>query len=95
MDVLAKFVPRQQQIAVCEAVLGVVVPYNVPHLLSGCDVIWYIDNQRACQLLVKGSSSHEDMSVVAALTHLMLALLGCRVYFEYIESEANPSDGLS
>ena len=95
VDVLAQLVPRQQQIAVCEAVLGVVVPYNVPHLLSGCDVIWYIDNQSACQLLVKGSSSHEDMSVVAALTHLMLARLGCRVYFEYIESEANPSDGLS
>ena len=95
VDLLAKFVPRQQQIYVCEDVLGVVVPYNVPHLHSGCDVNWYIDNQSACQLLVKGSSGHDDMSVIAALTHLMLARLRCRAYFEYIESEANPSDGLS
>ena len=29
------------------------------------------------------------------LTHLMLARLGGRVYFKYIESEANPSDGCS
>ena len=87
--------PREQQITPCEALLGVVVPHNVGHLLCQQDVIWYIDNQAACQLLMKGSSSHVDLCVIAPLTHLMLAQLGCRVYFEYIESEANPSDGLS
>ena len=92
---LQLLVRRQQQITPCEALLGVVVPHNVGHLLRNREVIWYIDNQAACQALVKGSSSHADLCSIATLTHLLLAKLGCRVYFEYIESEANIADGLS
>ena len=44
---------------------------------------------------MKGSSSQSDLCSIATLTHLILAKLGCRVYFEYVESEANIADGLS
>ena len=94
-DLLQLLVDREQQITPCEALLGVVVPYNVRDFLAQKDVIWYIDNQAACQALVKGSSSQSDLCSIATITHLVLAKLGCRVYFEYVESEANIADGLS
>ena len=94
-DVINCLVDRKQQITPCEALLSVIVPANVPHLLAGQDVVWYIDNQAACQALTKGSSSCGDVCAIATLAHLIFARLGCRVYFEYIESEANVSDGLS
>ena len=44
---------------------------------------------------MKASSSHDDMAAIATITHLLFASLGCRVYFEHVESGANVSDGLS
>ena len=67
-DILDRFQVRQTQINTCEALAGVVVPHNVPSLLQGQDVIWYIDNQSACQLLMKGASSVADLSILAAVT---------------------------
>ncbi|CAJ1440614.1 unnamed protein product [Effrenium voratum] len=94
-QVLQLFDERHQQITPCEALLSVIVPCNVPHLLVGRDLIWYIDNQAACQILTKGASSAGDLCFIASLAHLLYAKLSCRVYFEYIESNANPADGLS
>ena len=94
-DLLNLLVRRQQQIAPCEALLAVVVACNVSDMLHQKDVIWYIDSQAACQALVEGSSSYSDLCSIGTLRHLILAKLACRVYFEYIESEANVADGLS
>ena len=88
-DILDRFQVRQTQIDACEALAGVVVPHNVPSFLQGHDIIWYIDNQSACQLLVKGASSVADLSILAAVKQLMFPCLGCRLYFEYVESDAN------
>ena len=52
-------------------------------------------NQAACHLLTKGSSSQDDLCFIAFLVHLLFAKFRCRVYFEYVESAANPSDGFS
>jgi len=88
-------VPRSQQITPLEAILGCIAPLNLAQDLAGEDVIWFIDNQAACSCLVKGSSTHPDMAFISMCTHLMLSFLQCRVWFEYVESEANVSDGLS
>ena len=45
--------------------------------------------------LSKGCSSHTDICLIATSVHLMLADLHCRVFFEYVETDANVSDGLS
>ena len=94
-DVLHRFQVRKTQIVPCEALLGVVVPTNCASLLAGRDIVWYVDSQPACQLLMKGSSCIPDTCVIASLTQLLLARLSARVYWEWIESEANASDGLS
>ena len=49
--VLDLFNQRHQQITPCEAILSVIVPHNLPHVMAGRDVLWYIDNQDACELL--------------------------------------------
>ena len=52
--VLDLFNQRHQQITPCEAILSVIVPHNLPHVMAGRDVLWYIDNQAACEPLSKG-----------------------------------------
>ena len=37
----------------------------------------------------------EDIDAVAALTTVQAAKLGCSLWFEWIGSDSNPSDGLS
>ena len=93
--VLGRFQVRQTQINGCEALAGVIIPANAPDLLRGRDIVWFVDNQAACQILMKGSSSLPDIAVIAAVTQLLFTRLGCRVYFEYVPSDSNPSDGLS
>ena len=46
-----------------------------------------------CQ--VKGSSGHAMLDSGAATIHLLLAALETRTWFEYVESDANWSDGAS
>ena len=45
--------------------------------------------------LVKGASGHAMLDAGAATIHLLLASLGARALFEYIESDSNWSDGAS
>ena len=93
--VLGLFEQRHQQITPCEALLSVIVPHNLGSRMAGRDILWYIDNQAACQILTIGSSSQSDLCFISSLAHLLFARLNCRIFWEYIESDANPSDGLS
>jgi hypothetical protein len=86
---------RKQQITACEALLGVITPFNLKQQLLNQDCVWFMDNKAACSLLVKGNSSHSDLSAIACITHLLLTSRHCRCYFEWVESEANLADGLS
>ena len=94
-EVLQLFQQRHQQITPCEAILSVIVPHNLGPYMGGRDVVWYMDNQAACQILTVGSSSQSDLCFIASLAHLLFARLNCRIFWEYIASDANPSDGLS
>ena len=63
--------------------------------LRDCDVLWFTDNEAACASLVRGASRQVDVGAIAGLAHLLCAHLGCRVWFEWIDSESNPADALS
>ena len=62
---------------------------------KGRDVIWFIDNEAACSALIRGSSTSEDVQDITEAAALMSSLLGCRVWYEWIDSSSNVSDGLS
>jgi hypothetical protein len=63
--------------------------------IRGRDVIWYEDNSAALSSLIKGASGNSELDCGCAVAHLSMALLRARVWFEYIESQANWADGAS
>jgi hypothetical protein len=94
-EVMDEFIPRKTQITPCEAFCGVVVPFNHLELFRGRDVVWFIDNTAALSILIKCASSLHDLNSIATVMHLLMAKVGCRIWFEWIDSDSNPSDGLS
>jgi len=64
-------------------------------ILRGRSLLWFEDNSAVLSGLVKGSSGHPLLDAGAATIHLLLAALQARAWFEYVESDANWSDGSS
>ena len=93
--VLQAWLPRRQQIYPGEALCGLIVPWFHRALLSGCDLLWFCDNEAAASSLIRGSSSQDDVHQIAQFAQLLLCGLSCRTWFEWIDSKSNPSDGLS
>ena len=94
-DLIRSLLPRETQICACEALA---VPQGIlvqGHQWRGRDLIWFIDNEAACSSMVRGGSTADDVSEVAALAHLLLLVFEIQVWFEWIDSDSNPSDGLS
>ena len=65
------------------------------HALRGRSFLWFEDNSAVLSSLVKGSSGHPMLDAGTATIHLLLASLEARTWFEYVESDANWSDGAS
>ena len=57
--------------------------------------IWFIDNTAALMSLIRGRSDSPDLDRLAELIHATLFALQCWIYFEWVESESNWSDGIS
>ena len=94
-DVIKSFLPRKQQIGQLEALVPYVAMCNHPEMLRGVDAMWGIDNTSAEASLIRGYSSKGDTANLVAATHLVMADLDMRTYWFHVDSESNPSDGLS
>ena len=55
----------------------------------------FVDNVGVLALLTKGAAAPDDLSHVVGLCHLLLARHRIRVWWEYVDSDSNPTDGLS
>ena len=73
-------------------ILGII---RFQHILRGRSLLWFEDNSAVLSGLFKGSSGHPMLDAGAAAIHLLLAALGARAWFEYVESDSNWSDGAS
>lgn len=93
--VLDSWVPRNQQIFPGESLCGLLVPWIHHAVLSARDVLWFVDNEAAVASLIRGSSQQPDVHTICQFSQVMLHTLGTRVWWEWINSESNPSDGLS
>ena len=87
--------PRTQQIYPGETLCGLLVPWFHGAPLAGYDVLWFVDNEAAVASLIKGGSSQADVHTLVQLAHYLLQTFRIRVWFEWIDSHSNPSDGLS
>ena len=62
-----------------------------PHW-HGRDVVWYEDNSVVLAALIKGSSGNAQLDAAVMIVHTAISCLGCRIWFEYSESESNWAD---
>ncbi len=92
---IASWKPRHQQIYPGEALCALVIPVLHPQLLRDQDLLWFIDNEAAAASIIRASSGEEDVHLLAQASQVRLALLGARLWVEWIDSESNPADGLS
>ena len=86
---------RVQQIFPGESLCGIAVPSSCWELLTGRDVLWFVDNESACSALIRGHSSQGDVHVIAQTASLLMCRNSCRTWYEWIDSASNVSDGLS
>jgi hypothetical protein len=88
----------EQPIALVELaaiVLGVYQVLAVRPQWHGRDVVWFEDNAVVLSAMVRGNSKSASIDVATMGLHIALAMLGCRSWCEYIESEANWMDEAS
>ena len=90
-----RWVERATDIFPAEACCGVLVPHNLPQAFLGRDVTCFVDNEAAAAALIRGGFGAEDVDLLSQLAHLAFMPLQARVWFEWVDSEANPADGLS
>lgn len=94
-NVMESFPPRINQIYCCEGYAMPLVAWNEAHAWQSVGVIWFVDNADTATAMFKGTSSSGDVSAVCAITHLLLAYHNVRIWWEWVDSDSNISDGLS
>ena len=90
-----QFRQRETQIFIGELIGALSALHSVREALFGHRVIHFVDNQGALSALIGGFSTDPDTSAIACMYQLIAASCSVRVWFEYVESEANIADGPS
>ena len=62
-------------------------------MITGSDVIFFIDSMPALYTLMAGKSKVADLSTLAFGCHIGLTRFTVTPWFEYVESDANIADG--
>ena len=55
----------------------------------------FVDNDAAVSALVRGSSKQPDAASIVHYIHWLLVHHNIRAWFEWVDTDSNPSDGLS
>ena len=64
-------------------------------VMRGRRGIWYIDNVAALMAMVRGRANSPDVDRMAEILQGAMFALGIWLYFEWVESNSNWSDGIS
>ena len=86
---------RVQQITPCETMAASIILEHCPESLENMDALWFIDNTGSEAVLIAGYSGSPASAAMIGTTHIILASLNARVWWERVPSGMNPSDGLS
>ena len=57
--------------------------------------VWWIDNIASLMSLVRGRSDSPDLDRLAQMIHMLLFNLHCNMWFEWVQSKSNWTDGIS
>ena len=58
-------------------------------------MLWFVDNKATVGAILKGTAKPEDIDDMIGAIHAFAANLNCRIWFEWVDSASNSSDGLS
>ena len=86
---------EQRDIFEIEAIGPLLILDLWPELLENCLWIHFIDNSAAQAALTRGSSSVESGDAIVSATWKRIVTVRCLPWFDRVESDANPVDGLS
>ena len=64
-------------------------------LLTGKDVIFFIDNEAAASAMIKGDSRLPKVGTMAICVQLLLIRYNIAAWFEWVDSDSNLAAGLS
>ena len=95
MQVVNNLAPRTTQIIPLELIAAAGLLVTFGDRLRGQEVIFFIDNQTVCSCLTKGVCRSRDIQHLSTAWHILCQHLGCRIWIEWVQSEANPADILS
>ena len=87
--------PRKTQILAAEAVAVLAACVLTPELIQGREIVWFVDNEAALSSLIRGTSRAEDVGHIAACTQVAMLECSSSVWYEWVDSDSNPADGLS
>jgi len=94
-SVVALWKPCEVYIAQLELLMVLQALLTFPDEFRQSSGVWYIDNIASLMALLKGRSDNDDLDHMAQMIHLMLFHLKCALWFEWIQSKSNRSDGIS
>lgn len=92
-EIIASFNERKQQIHMGELLAPICAVLEWPELFKDASAIAYIDNMGVLCNIVNGSSRACDAGTLVFALHLQLARLNSAIWWEWVESESNCSDG--
>ena len=82
-------------IAQLEMLMILVAMIELAPVMRGRRGIWYIDNVAALMAMVRGRANSPDLDRMAEVLQGAMLALEVWLYFEWIESDSNWSDGIS
>jgi len=94
-QVLETFALSKHYLGICELWAFYIFVVDHAQALAGRDLRMFIDNIGVIANLVKGSTGRHNLAVLLTIILVILASLDTRVWFEYVDTDSNPSDGLS
>ena len=92
---MAGWTDRKTQIYPAEVYALFAAVWEHRFLLAGADVLAFVDNEAAAAAIIRGAPRHNDVGDMVHCLHWTLLRHGVRPWVEWIDSDSNPSDGLS
>ena len=82
-------------IAVCECSMAITTLWDMREVVRGQRVLWLLDNSASLHSLIKGTSSNPHLGRAVELYHMFCYWFQVDVWFEFVDSDSNYSDGIS
>ena len=94
-QVVTRWLRRKQQIMCADALAPLIALHHSATRLANQQILWFVDSLGAMSSLIRGSARPEDVGTLRPMQATLAAQLSTLVWYEWVDSASNPSDGLS